>query len=150
MDLGDRSAIIDLTHAYCWALDTHRWDELRDVFLPEARAVLGGSDLHGIDDIIARVRRALSPLDDSQHMVSTHQIRLDGDRATCRCYLHAQHVRLAAEGGPNYVVAGRYEDQLVRTPQGWRIARRDLITMWTQGNPNVVRPQTPSEASAGE
>jgi 3-phenylpropionate/cinnamic acid dioxygenase small subunit len=140
MDANDRLAIMDLTHAYCWALDTRRWDDLREVFLPDARAVLGGSDLGGIDAIIARVTAALSPLDDSQHMVSTHQIHVDGDRATCRCYLHAQHVRHGALGGPLYVVAGRYEDELVRTPQGWRIAHRELIPMWTDGNRAVVRP----------
>lgn len=140
MDLHDRMAIIELTHAYCWALDTHEWDDLRQVFLPDATAELGGSHLEGIEAIIARVALALTPLDDSQHMVSTHQIEVDGDRATCRCYLHAQHVRRAAPGGPNYVVAGRYEDELVRTSEGWRIARRSLIPMWTEGNQAVVRP----------
>jgi hypothetical protein len=37
------------------------------------------------------------------------------------------------------VVAGRYEDRLVRTADGWRIAHRELITMWTAGNLAVVR-----------
>ena len=141
MTLDDRMAIVDLTHAYCWALDTHQWDDLRQVFLPDATAVLGGSHLEGIEAIIARVTQALSPLDDSQHMVSTHQIRLAGDRATSRCYLHAQHVRHAAPGGPNFIIAGRYEDELVRTTDGWRIAHRDLVPMWREGNSAVVRPQ---------
>ncbi len=142
MDVHDRLAIVDLTHAYCWALDTHQWDDLRQVFLPDAHAVLGGSDLLGIDAIIARVQLALTPLDDSQHMVSTHQISVDGDRATSRCYLHAQHVRHGAVGGSNYIVAGRYEDNLVRTTEGWRIADRSLIVMWTEGNVEVVRPRS--------
>lgn len=140
MDANDRLAIMELTHAYCWALDTHQWDDLRHVFLPDARAVLGGSDLAGIDAIIARVTAALSPLDDSQHMVSTHQISITGDTATCRCYLQAQHVRHGAPGGPNFIIAGRYEDELVRNEHGWRISRRELIPMWREGNPAVVRP----------
>jgi 3-phenylpropionate/cinnamic acid dioxygenase small subunit len=140
MSLSDRHDIIDLTIAYCWALDTRQWEDLRNVFLPDAKAVLGGSDLDGIDAIIARVQQALMPLDDSQHMVSTHQIHIDGDRATSRCYLQAQHVRHAAPGGPNFIVAGRYQDELVRTPHGWRIARRELIPMWREGNLAVVRP----------
>jgi hypothetical protein len=141
--LVDHQAIVNVTHAYCWALDTHQWDDLAEVFLPEATAVLGSSELQGLTAIKERVARALGPLDDSQHMVNTHQIRLAGDTATSRCYLHAQHVRHAAADqgtlGPHFVVAGRYEDRLVRTADGWRIAHRELITMWTAGNLAVVR-----------
>ena len=138
LSIDDRLAITDLTIAYCWALDGHHWDDLDGVFTADAVALLG-TECHGLDAIKARVSGALSPLDDSQHMVSNHQITVDGDEGTSRCYLHAQHVRNAAAGGPNFVVAGRYVDRVVRTPDGWRIAHRDLITMWTDGNPVVVR-----------
>lgn len=135
--MTDREAIIDVTIAYCWALDGKDWDALDDVFVPEATADLGRR-LEGIDAIKARVRGALESLDDSQHMVATHQVRIDGDRATCRCYLQAQHVRRGVDGGETFMFAGRYEDQLVRTVAGWRIAHRDLVRMWTDGNPAVV------------
>jgi hypothetical protein len=142
--LVDHQAIVDLTHTYCWALDSHRWDDLDAVFLPDATAVLGSAaPLQGLGAIKQRIASALGPLDDSQHMVNTHQIHVTADTATSRCYLHAQHVRHAAADqgtlGPNFVVAGRYEDRLVRTADGWRIAHRDLITMWTAGNVAVVR-----------
>lgn len=138
-EMLDHHEIIALTHAYCWALDRNRYDELDDVFLPDATAHLGGLDLVGRDAIKARIDRALTRLDDSQHIVATHQIKVTGDTATCRCYLHAQHVMRDAVGGPHYIVAGRYEDRLVRTPDGWRIAHRDLLVMWTEGNGDVTR-----------
>ena len=137
--LADRLAIIDVTIAYTWALDTHDWDALDDVFTPDATASLL-VELEDREAIKERIRRALTPLDDSQHMVSNHDVRVDGDTATSRCYLHAQHVRHAAEGGPNYIVAGRYEDRFTRTPDGWRIAHRTLTVMWTDGNRKVIRP----------
>jgi hypothetical protein len=140
--LADRQEIIDVTIAYCWALDTKQWDALDEVFLPDATAYLGTPDLlEGLDAIRDRISRALSPLDDSQHLVATHQVVVDGDQATCRCYLQAQHVRHAAAGpgrGANFIIAGRYEDRLVRTPNGWRIAHRDLLPMWREGNPEVI------------
>lgn len=136
---SDRQDIIDLTIRYCWSIDSHEWEALREVFLPNATARLG-DERDGIDSIIARITHALSPLDASQHIISNHQVTVTGDVATSRCYLHAQHVRRAAVGGPNYVVAGRYQDRLVRTTQGWRIERRDLFVDWTDGNVNVVRP----------
>jgi hypothetical protein len=135
--LADRLAIIDVTIAYTWALDTHDWDALDDVFLPDATASLA-EELEGREAIKRRIRRALDPLDDSQHMVSNHDVRVDGDTATCRCYLQAQHVRRAANGGPNFIIGGRYEDRLVRTTAGWRIAHRALTMMWAEGNPVVV------------
>jgi ketosteroid isomerase-like protein len=135
----DRQAIIDLTIAYCWALDSKDWEALRSIFLPDATALLG-DERDGIESIIARVSGALGALDSSQHMISNHQVGVDGDTATCRCYLQAQHVRRSAEGSPNYIVAGRYLDRLVRTAEGWRIQRRDLLVDWTDGNVLVVRP----------
>jgi ketosteroid isomerase-like protein len=136
---ADRAAIVQLTIDYCWALDTHDWEALRDVFTPDVVGHLGAGGQQGCDQIIERVSSVLEPLDDSQHMVTSHQVRIDGDTATSRCYLHAQHVRHAAEGGPNYVVAGRYEDRFVRTDAGWRIAERRLVVMWTEGNRGVVQ-----------
>lgn len=136
---ADRQAIIDLTIKYCWTIDSKEWETLRDIFVPHAIAGLVDERI-GIDSIIARISDALSSLDASQHMISNHQVTVDGDTATSRCYLQAQHVRRAAEGGPNYIVAGRYQDQFVRTPEGWRILRRDLLVDWTDGNVNVVRP----------
>jgi ketosteroid isomerase-like protein len=139
--LLDERAIVDVAVRYCWALDTRDWAALGDVFLPDATAGLGtGAELVGLEAIAARCSAALTPLDDSQHIVSTHQVSVDGNTATHRCYLHAQHTRHAAGSGANYVIGGRYEDRLVRTPNGWRIAHRDLVMMWTEGNLGVVRP----------
>lgn len=136
----DRQAIVDLTVAYCWAIDGNRWDDLDAVFTPDAHAELGRS-CDGLPAIKSRIEEALGPLDDSQHMVTNHQVTVsaDGATGTCRCYFHAQHVRRAAAGGANFIVAGRYEDEVVRTSDGWRIARRVLTSMWTEGTIAVIR-----------
>lgn len=136
----DQQAIADVAIRYCWALDENRWELLDDVFMPDATAHLGSADLlDGREAIVGRCSAALTPLDDSQHIVSNHQVTIDGDTATHRCYLHAQHIRRSAAAGPHYVVAGRYVDRFVRTDAGWRIVHRDLEVMWTEGNVAVVR-----------
>lgn len=139
----DRAAIVQLTIDYCWALDTGNWEVLRRIFTPDAVADLGHGGQDGVEEIIDRVSSALAPLDDSQHMVSNHQISFDldlgrdRDRATGRCYLQAQHIRHAARGGALYTIGGRYEDEYVRTLDGWRIAERTIVTMWWEGNRGV-------------
>lgn len=141
--VADRLEIVDLTHRYCWALDSRTWELLDDVFLPDATAELRSAPLIGRDAIRDRIRNAISRLDATQHTVSNHLVTLgidgDADRASSRTYLHSQHVRAGVEGGELYVIAGRYEDELVRTPDGWRIAFRRLVTVWSEGNLDVVR-----------
>jgi len=131
--LDDRQAIVALTANYCWALDTGEYEGLREIFLPEATAQLGSSSQAGIDEIIERVSTSLAKFDGSQHMVNTHEITVEGDTATSRCYVHAQHMRRAGEEPPLFTLGGRYEDRLVRTPEGWRIRHRTLTSMWRSG-----------------
>ncbi len=140
---ADVTEIIQVTNRYCFAIDEHDWDTLRtSVFLPDAVVDFGGNlgvrdDIEGIVEVIAG---ALTPLDGSQHLVGSHVVDVDGDTATCRCYLHGQHIRHDAQGGPHLIVALVYDDELVRTPGGWRIARRRLVPSWRSGNPAVVAP----------
>ena len=136
--LADERALIDLTIAYCWALDGRRYDDLDEVFTPDAVGDFGFVRVQGVDEVKALVARSLDHLDISQHIVASHQVQVDGDTATVRCHLHAQHTKRGTEGGDNYVIGGFYEDEAVRTPQGWRIARRTLTITWNEGNRAII------------
>ena len=119
--LADRLAIVDLLHRYATGLDTKDWDLLASGFTADGVADYG----------------ALGGLDASQHIITNEVIELDGDRATARCYFQAQHVFTGAEGGDNFLVGGTYDDEIVRTVDGWRIRHRTLTATWTDGNPAV-------------
>jgi ketosteroid isomerase-like protein len=137
--LLDERDITRLCHRYATALDTGDWPLLRTCFLPDAVAVYEGiGEQPGYDAIEALCRSYLAPLTQTQHLIGNVEVVVDGDTATAHCYLQAQHVRTGAEGGDLFVIAGRYSDELVRTPDGWRIARRALASWWTAGNPAVV------------
>lgn len=139
--LLDERDIVAVATRYCRALDTKQWPLLAEVFVADATARLGNpTELVGLEAITGRIRNALQHLDDSQHLVGNHEVTVDGDSGAHRCYLQAQHIRQLPDGSPNYIVAGRYEDRVVRTPEGWRIAHRTLTVMWTEGNPAVTRP----------
>ena len=52
-------------------------------------------------------------------------IELDGERGSSRCYFHAPMGRVEESGGQLVITnAGYYDDQLIRTEAGWRIAAR--------------------------
>jgi hypothetical protein len=137
--MADREDIIDLAVRYTWALDTKNVEDLRDVFTAEATAMLRGVACNGVDEIIARIGGSILRLDRTQHLVGNHQVIVDGDSGTHRCHLQSQHVREGVEGGDNFIVGGYYEDRVVRTPEGWRIAHRLMQQTWSEGNPNVTK-----------
>lgn len=137
---ADEKAIIDLTIAYTWALDTKQFDELRNVFAPDATGLLHGVACDDREAIISRISGSIVRLDATQHLIGNHQVRIDGDTATCRCQLQSQHVKRGTDGGDNYIIGGLYDDRLARTADGWRITHRTMEETWNSGNRKVVKP----------
>jgi ketosteroid isomerase-like protein len=138
-DLADRREIDDVLYRYAHALDSHDWDRLRTCFTEDAVAdflELGGVN-EGIDAIVELISGVLSGLDASQHLIGSPIATVDGGTAKSSCYLQAQHVFEGAPGGDHYLVGGTYVDELVRTPEGWRIKHRTLHASWMSGNPGV-------------
>jgi hypothetical protein len=137
--MDDRTAIIDLAIAYTWALDSRNIDGLDEVFTPDATGMLHGVACEGRDAIKERIGGAILRFDATQHLVGNHQVSVNGDEGTHRCQLQGQHVLAGTEGGNTFIVGGYYEDRVVRTADGWRIAHRLMQQTWTSGNPAVVR-----------
>jgi len=138
---SDRSAVLDVVVAYATALDTRDWALLESLFAPDARVEFGGSvgSARGAAAIATLLRSTLERLDATQHLLGNSVVRLDGDTAEHTCYVHGQHVRHGTPGGELYVVAGRYDDQLRRSTDGWRFTSRALTRSWRDGNRAVLR-----------
>src|SRR5262249_11294527 len=87
-------------------------------------------------DAIRAFFDASAPLDGSAHYVSNFLVTVDGDTATSRCYYQSWHwFPSTAEFGVlrpvDFVGVGIYDDELRRTPDGWRITRRRMRTLGT-------------------
>lgn len=133
--LLDERDIRDVLHRYAAALDQRDWGLLASCFVPEATAhyeMIG--ELRGYAAIEQVCRHALKPMARTHHLIGNVEVKVDGDTAKSSCYLHAQHVRPGTAGGDTNIIAGRYDDEFVRTVQGWRIRRRSLDVWWTFGN----------------
>ena len=76
------------------------------------------------------IQRAVSVFESTQHLISNHVITVDGDNATCVCYLQAQHFRQDETGAHSMLIGGYYSNSLIRTPDGWRINKYQIVKTW--------------------
>ena len=67
-------------------------------------------------------------------------VDIDGDRATSSCRLRAYHCGTGEDAHLFYECFARYEDELLRTADGWRITRRRMRVEIELGTRAVLKP----------
>jgi hypothetical protein len=124
-EIADRLQIQQLLAAYADAIDSRRFDELDDVFTPDAyidyRAT-GGIDGH-YPDVKSWLSEVLPSFAGYAHMMGLPSIRIAGDEAAVRTFCFNPLV-FAGEQPTTMLVGLWYDDGLVRTAGGWRMTRR--------------------------
>ncbi len=126
-EIEDREAIRDLFSDYCFRLDDGDYAGVGALFTADGEWIAPYSRATGPEEIVAMLARnipdpAKGPV--RKHFVMNSLIRCTGDTATAR----ASYFVVIGEGaGPVPVVAGTYEDVLVRTSEGWRFRSRRLV-----------------------
>jgi uncharacterized protein (TIGR02246 family) len=132
---SDHEQIRAVLALYAKALDRRDYAALKQVFTPDAVGVYTGVTYDGLEAITGLMVRALTQCAATQHLLGSQDIQLDGDRATASTYLQAIHVgKNPGFEGRLMTYYGEYVDRLVRTKDGWRIARRELRPMHIEGD----------------
>jgi 3-phenylpropionate/cinnamic acid dioxygenase small subunit len=125
-EISDRLEIEQLLVRYCYAIDQRDWDAYRAVYTRDAVIddVSAGPG-KSVDDMVEFLSRALERVVLIQHAISTAKIEIDGDSASARTICHCPVVLDRGDGETQMFFQGLwYQDELVRTPDGWRIAKR--------------------------
>lgn len=128
-EISDRLEIQQLLVDYSTAIDLRRFDDLDNVFTPDA--YIDYRALGGIDGPYPEVKQWLSQVLPNfpvyAHMLGNFSVRIDGDTATSRVICFNPMV-LSGDppSGEEQVLfcALWYDDEFVRTSQGWRMTRR--------------------------
>lgn len=137
--LIDKDAIRDLVMAYCRAADRKDTGLMRLLYHPDALEDHGvffqGPALAFID----RLPEIQAPIDILHHNITTHHIRLDGNRAEGEVYVLAMH-RVQRDGGAfDVLVGGRYLDAYERRDGRWKFARRTIVADWAHvWDPSII------------
>lgn len=136
----DHLAIVGVLTTYARACDERRWDLLDDVFTEDITWAMGDDAVSGRASRIASMRANLDGCGPTQHLLGNFDIEIDGDEATCACYVRAFHMGAGTRSGLTWELFGNYRDRLRRTPGGWRIHRRQMDVRFELGTREVLQP----------
>ena len=139
--LADRAEIIELMSRYADIADLKEYTELpglvfTDPLTLDFEAVAGiPPTTTSLDDYVAIIRASFAPYAATHHAITGHVVGIDGDRATIHAHVRAEHWLPddVAGGGPNrWLVVGFYDNEAVRTADGWRLDRVRLTPTYQE------------------
>ncbi len=119
LTLEDRLDLIEIPGRYGDSIDDRNWDQLRTIFTEDAVFDLtgvGSRSLVGIDEIVTFMEEeAAHP---RTHTMTNIYVNPTEDGAELR-------FRIVALRGQGKVGTASYYDQVVKTPEGWRVKHRE-------------------------
>jgi len=91
-------------------------------------------------DYLGVLTASFAPFIATHHAITGHVVDLDGDTAKIHAHVRAEHwlpADLAGDGPDRWLVVGFYDNEAVRTPDGWRLSLVRL-TASHQENPHLA------------
>jgi 3-phenylpropionate/cinnamic acid dioxygenase small subunit len=122
----DRQDITDVLLRYATGIDRRDWPLFRTVFADDCQLDYGEvGSWKGVDAVTEFMQQAHAMAGHTMHRLTNQVITVDGDTAEARTYVDALIMLGDNTSGVN--AAGFYDDDLVRTDDGWRVTRRRFI-----------------------
>ncbi|OBH87355.1 nuclear transport factor 2 family protein [Mycobacterium scrofulaceum] len=119
----DRQDICELLVRYATGIDRRDWPLFRTVFTADCELDYGEiGSWTGVDAVAGFMEQVHALAGHTLHRLTNHAITVDGDKATARTYIDG--LIMAADNNSGVNAIGFYDDEIVRTADGWRIARR--------------------------
>lgn len=119
----DRADITEVLLRYATGIDRRDWDTFRAAFTEDCVLDYGEiGSFTGVEAVTEFMDQSHAMAGHTMHRLSNIVITLDGDRAAARTYVDG--LILAPDNASGVSAVGIYDDDLIRTDHGWRIARR--------------------------
>ena len=126
---GDRQ---DVMLSYAAAVDDRDMTRYRACFADDVEIVgCGEATITGADTWTASVESQLEAFSTTQHLMSPQLAMVEGDTASARTDVQALHV-LKDGDGAMFTLWATYLTDFVRTGDGWKIARHELVIRGAQ------------------
>jgi len=133
-DHEDRADITDVLVRYATGIDRRDWPLFRTVFADDCVLEYGEiGTWNGVDAVTDFMEQSHGMAGHTMHRLSNVTVVVTGDTATSRTYIDGLIMSQDNASGVNAI--GFYDDDLIRTGDGWKIARRRFtpVRMTTVG-----------------
>jgi ketosteroid isomerase-like protein len=131
-DTDDRRQLQDVMLAYAAAVDDRDMARYRACFADDVEIVgFGEETITGADNWTASVESQLEAFSATQHLMGPQLATVSGDTASARTDVQALHVIQDGDGAM-FTLWATYLTNFVRTGEGWKIARHELVIRGTQ------------------
>jgi len=132
----DRFGILEAIQRYVQAVDSGAFELFDDAFLPDADLDYrsAGGPRGSRDEVRDWLAKCRAGVVHWQHHLSPPVFDLTGEAVRTRTDVYVPNLVRGAGGAAEILhTGGRYHDELVSTPRGWRIARLRFENTWAHG-----------------
>jgi hypothetical protein len=139
-----QAEILDTIGSFAQRADRRDWEGLVGCFTEMVDRDYSSLTGSGPDRLAARKlvveewAPVLGALDATQHLIGLPVVSSNGDYATATAHFQAQHILANTDGGDRWTLGGRYDFELRRETDGWRISGVTMTAVWSEGNQSVM------------
>ncbi|HET6736948.1 nuclear transport factor 2 family protein [Mycobacterium sp.] len=121
----DKAQIAEVLIRYATGIDSKDWALFRTCWADVVDIDYGDlGHFSSADEFTVLMTQIHDGMGQTYHRISNLVIEVDGDRATARSYVHALLMAIPDDSTSWVDALGHYDDELVRTSEGWRIDKR--------------------------
>ncbi|HVX23196.1 MAG TPA: nuclear transport factor 2 family protein [Acidimicrobiales bacterium] len=140
--LIDQEAVTRLVLTWMDGIDTRSYDAVRSAWADEQEVEFVGfpagsplsSGRYETDRRTHGLIAMISQFSSTQHLNTNHLVTVEGDRATCSCYVLATHHMDIERGEPWSTIGARYDLEAARLEGAWKLTKLRWTRLWSSGN----------------
>ncbi|MFI5040851.1 MAG: nuclear transport factor 2 family protein [Acidimicrobiales bacterium] len=131
IDRDVREDVVEVLVRYATGIDRRDWALFRTCFTDDCEADYGAIGAwHGADEITAWMERSHAPCGHTMHRITNAVVGPNGRGVAARSYVDA--IVMGPDNQTGSRAVGYYDDELVRTEHGWKIAARRFTMVHLQ------------------
>src|ERR1700730_8222522 len=113
--LTDRAEISEVLARYASSIDLRDWPRLETCLTPDVTTDYGALGRHeNREHVIRSISGTLPGFDATHHMITNHEISIEGDTARTRAYLNVIHHLSGFAEGDHVTLRGHYDHEWLR------------------------------------
>ena len=143
--LRDVELIKQLPQRYAYGVDTLDFELVRSVFHPDCR-VEGTLEAGALEPYLEGIEQGLAQWEATMHFMGNQYVAVDGDEGHVETWCVGHHLEAPDSPLDDLVLGLRYQDDVVRVGEDWKIIRRKTLKQWHRGpfpRPTLGPPSYP-------